>query len=245
MIHQPAHDLLHILCHPTRRQVWSINQNHRNSQDSCRFQLGDSACTARILGDNKGNAVVFEQDQILGLIERTPCDDGFGLRKAQRLGRRVDKAQQIVVLRFGGEGQQALLADCQEYPLRRIGQGGNRVVDIRNRPPVVIWPRLPRRALQRTKADASRGAGKNRIAAHLGGEGVGRVNNMGKFFGVQIGGKPFGPAKPANPGGQWLSHRAIRAPGIGIQRLDPCRCQRAGKVGCFGGAAQQQDTAHV
>ena len=245
MIHQPAHDLVHSLRHAARRQAWAINQNYRYPQGSGRFQLGDSACTARILGDNQGNAVAFKQGQIFGFVERAARHDRICQRQRQGFDRRVDKAQQIVVLRFGGEGQQALLADCQEYPLRRIGQGGNRVVDIRNRPPVVICARLPRRALQRTKADASRGAGKNRIAAHLGGEGVGRVNNMGKFFGVQIGGKPFGPAKPANPGGQWLSHRAIRAPGIGIQRLDPCRCQRAGKVGCFGGAAQQQDTAHV
>ena len=245
MIHQPTHDRFDVMCHAARRQAWAIYQNHRYPQGSCRFQLGLSSCTARILGDNQGNAVVFKQGQILGFIERAARDDRFCLRQGQGFDRRVNKAQQIVVLRFGGERQQVLFADGQKHPLRRLRQGRDRFVNVGNQLPVVIWARPPRRAFQRTKADASRSAGRNRIAAHLGGEGVSRVNNMGDVFAAQIGREPLRPAKPANPGGQRLGNRMARAPGIGKHRLNPGRRQRTGKVGCFGGAAQQQDTAHV
>lgn len=245
MIHQPAHDLVHSMRYTAQRQAWAINQYHRYPQGSGRFQLGLRPCTARVLGDNQGDAVVFEQGQISGLIERAARDDGFSLRQGQGPDRRIDKPQQIVVQRLRGKGQQVLFTDGQKHPLRRLRQGRDRIVDVGNRLPVVIRPRPPRRAFQRTERHVSGSAGRNRIAAHLGGEGVGRVNNVGKIFSAQIGGKPFRPAKSADPGGQRLGKRMIRAPGIGKHRLNPCRCQRTGKVGCFGGAAQQQDTAHV
>lgn len=62
--------------------------------------------------------------------------------------------------------------------------------------PAVARPRGPWGALQRHKRHAGDAAGRDRVAAHLRGKGMGGVDHLRDAFGVQIGRQPLDAADP-------------------------------------------------
>lgn len=242
---QPRDHRLGAVQHQPGRNHRPVDQDHRNPQGSSRFQLGFGPRAAGILGDDMGDAVVLQQRQVAGFGEGTAGNDHLGIWQGQRPVGRIDQPQKVVVPGFRGEGGKRLLADRQEDPARWFGQSGDGGLKVGHPVPVVARPGLPGWPFQRAKRRAGFGAGGNGVAAHGGGEGVGRVDNMADPFGPKVIGQPPGAAKAADPGRQRLGQRRVGAPGIGKDRVDPGRRERARKRRGFGGSAQQKDAAHV
>ena len=85
---------------------------------------------------------------------------------------------------------------------------------------------------QRSLGDAT---GVDRVQAHLHGERMGRVDDMGDAGFLNVTRQSPRPAKPTNAGWQRHRFRRVGAPGIGIQRGDPRLghhlCESAGTTG--------------
>ena len=76
-----------------------------------------------------------------------------------------------------------------------------------------------------------RRAGLDRMAAHLGGEGMRRVDHMRDALLPDVVGKSRRAAKAADPGRQRVAERNLRAAGIGIDRVDARARERRGERG--------------
>ncbi len=226
-------------------QGGAADHHHRQSKLARGIDLGARALTAGILGDDDVNMVLAEQRDITFDPERSAINHNFSFRQAQSCCRRIDQAQEVVVLRRAGEGAQGLTTDSQEYSLRLRRQGQRCRCFVGNDGPAVARFRAPRRAFERCQWHANRGAGFDGVAAHLGGKGVSGVDHLGDHFGAQIGHKTLHPAKAAGPPGQGLRRRFSGATGIRIDgihsRSGQCLRHQVG----LGGAAQQKDACHA
>lgn len=242
---QPRHYLFHLMKHKARRQGWPVDQDHWNALDQSRFQLGLCPATPGVLGDDMGDAVILQQRQIARQIKGAARYDGPRIWQGQWRLRHIDKAQEVVMLRFGRERRKVLFSDRQKDAGGPIGQRRHRTSHVGHMMPVIVGARSPRRALKNTQRCAGGGTGGDGVLAHLRGEWVGGVNHMADLFAPQIGGQTFGPAKAADAGRQRLRDRAVGAPGVGKDCIHAARRQSAGKGGRFGGAAQQEDARHV
>ncbi len=227
-----------------RGQLRAVDQDHRNPKSSRRFQLGLCPRAARVLGDDMGDAVALQQGQIPGFGEGAAGDHGLGIRQGQGAFGRIDKTQQIRVLRLVDELRNMQLADCQKDPRRGLWQGIGCGAHIGNGVPDVTLARDPWRPLEGANAGVCQRAGLDRIAAHLGGKRMGRVHQMRHPFAPDVSGQPFGPAKAADTGGQGLGRRLFRAACIGKDRLDPGLGYGAGQKRGFGGATEDKESRH-
>lgn len=222
----------------------AVDQNDRNPQGSGRFQLSLRPHTTRVLGDDMGDAMGLKQYQIIRLGKRAARNDGLRVRQGQRPLRWIDQPQKVMVLGARGKGRKVLLANRQEDPRRVRGQGFDSGLNVRHRLPAIPRTGNPRGAFKRTEANAGLRGGGDGIAAHPGGERMGRVNQMADLFGPQIVHQPRDPAKPADARGQGLGHRGGGAPGIGKDRLNTRVGHGPRERCCFGGSAQKKDAVH-
>ncbi len=146
------------------------------------------ARAACILGDNPARCGGSRSSRrSSAFAERTARDDSFGVGQRQRHLRRIDQAQQVVMLRLGREGREGLPADGQEDPAGLFRQGGDGGGDIGD----MASSRRPRRPPTARAHSAISGipasrSGRDGVAAHLGGKGMGRVDDMGDPFGPQV-----------------------------------------------------------
>jgi len=236
---QPRQHLWH-RCHDLpRRQGWSVDHNDRKAQGTGGQYFGRSAGAACVFGDDVGDAVGLQQGRIMRHIKGAARDDCGGVRQGQR-GRWIYQPQQVMVLGFGGKGREGLLADGEEHPPGRIGQGDDGGRNIGNMGPVITCLSLPRRAFQGEELHAAGKAGRNGISAHLCCKGVGGVDDMGDVVGLHIFTQARHAAKAADAGRQGLGHRVGRAPGIGKHGVDADGREGGGEVAGFGRAAQEE-----
>jgi len=189
--------------------------------------------------------MVAQKRGIGGGVEGATVDHDRRLRQGRRRLGRIDEAQQVMVLRFGGKGGERLLADGKEDAGRIVGQRRDGGGDIRHVPPVITRLRLPRRAFQRDQGRCGFRAGGDGVPAHPCGEGVGRVDDMGDAFVPQIIGQPRHPAEAAHAHGQGLGDGRIRAACIGKDGIHPRIGQGAGQTARLGRAAEEEDARHV
>ncbi len=241
---QPGHNLGHAAGQIARRQGRAVDHYHPNPQDSCRIKLGPRPAATRILGNDQADPAALQQRQIISRGEGSARDHRFGIRQGQCRRRRIDKAQQVVVLRHPGKGPQILLADRQKNPGPRLGQGRDCCADIFHMVPVIAWFRSPGRALKGQKRGLADGAGFNGIPAHLRREWVGCIDDMSNLFGPEPVRQPRRPAKAADTHRQGLRGRAFRATGIGKHGIQPRGRDGMGKLGSFGCAAQNEEACH-
>lgn len=223
----------------TRRQGWSVDHNNRHAQRAGGVEFGRSPRAACVFGDDMGDFVAAQQGGIACDIKGAARDNDGGIRQGLACGR-IDQPQQVMVLRLGGEGIKGLLSNRQEYPRRRVGQGGNRACDIRHMDPVIAAGDLPRRALQGQQLHTAGKAGINRVPAHLRGKGVGCIDNMGDTVGAQVIAQTRHAAKTADAGGQGLGHGVCGATRIGKHGVYALCCKGGGKLTCLSGSAQEE-----
>lgn len=240
---QPAHHALHVVKHPPRRQRGPGDQDHRQAQGTGGIQFRACAAAACVLGDDMADAMTLHQGKIAVQGKRAARDDGLGIGQRQGI-RRIDKPQQVMMLRFCGKEAKLLFANGKKDPRGGVGQGDDGGLHIGHLVPVVVRPRDPWRALKARQRQAKGGTGRKGVAAHPGGEGVGCIHDMGDPIVHKIGLQPLDPAKSTNTGRQWLRHRGFGAPGIGKDAVHLGLCEATGKRACLGGAAQKKDAVH-
>lgn len=242
---EPGHHFCQLSPHLSGRQRWAVDHNDRQAQSARGSKFGRSAVAAGIFGHNMRRSVALHQSKITGLNKGAARNlDGAIWQGQIRLGR-IDQAQQIVMLRFGGKHRQILLSDCEKNPRRGLRQRRDRRRYISHMLPSIIRSCLPGRAFKGAERHGGRSTACNRIAAHLRCKGMGGVNHMSDDFTAQIGGQSFGTAKSTNTRGQRLFHGFCRAPGIGKHRVMSRLRQSLGQPGRLSGASQQKDACHV
>lgn len=242
---QERQNLVDAVRDPAWRQARPVYKDHRNAKVTRCVKLGARAGATRVLGNDQVDAMVLQKHAVTRLVKRAARDNGRSIGQGKRAFGRIDKAKQVVMLRLRGKVPQVLLADGQEDANGYVRQGHYGGRDIRHMGPAIPSAGNPWRAFVSTIGDARTSAGGNRVAAHLRGEGVGRIDDMGYAFILEIAAKPLGPAKAADPCRQRLGDRRIGAAGVGKNRVDPQRRKAAGKLAGFGRSAQKKDARHV
>lgn len=214
-----------------------VDHDDRQAQFPRGVDLGARAVSTRVLGDDMGDAVIAQQRQILGQTEGTARDDGMGIWQGQSV-RLIHQPQQVMVLGRTCELVQMHPANRQKHPRGGIRQGRRRPFNIGHPQPVIARSLNPRLTLQRDQRHAGQGGSLNGIAAHLGGKGVGGIDQPRETFGLQIARQAVYTTKPAHPHGNRLRARCGNPPRIGQHRILPIQstCKRAG----IGGATQNQ-----
>lgn len=241
---KPLHHRSHASRDGSLRDHRAVDHHHRQAQGPGSGDLGHGPLASRILCHDDLDPVVAHQGAVAGQVKGPARNDGSGIRQRQGARGRIDKPEEVMVLRPGCEGVEMLPADGKEHPLCRSGKGCNGGWNIGDLRPLIPFASDPGRTFQRDQRNLRGGAGGHRIRAHLRGERVGRVDDMADAFGHQIGGKALSAAKPADPHVDRLTHGCFRAPGVGIDPRQPRVGNGAGHEIGLGRAAQQKNARH-
>lgn len=240
---KPLHHLVHRPDAVPRRQNRPRNQDDRQVQRACGGKFCARSGSAGILRDNMADTVAVQQGSIPCHAKRPPRNQDACIRQRQDI-RLIDQTQDIVMLRFRGEQAQILASDCQKNPGWRLGQGIHRGLYVPNHDPAITGYGNPRGTLNYDQRQAQGGAGRNRVPAHPGGEGVGRIDDMRDLVVGQVGLQPFDTPETPDPRRNGLFNRLIGSPRIGIRGRHSRSPQRMGKQPCLGRTTQKQDIRH-
>jgi len=242
---QPAQHILDVCKRSAWRHGGPVDHYHRNAQRTGGVQFGPRACTARVLGDDQFNFVLFQQRQVTVQIKRPTGDHHVGLCQGHGLFGRIDQTQQIAMPGLGRKESEGLLANRQKHPRRCLGQSLNRALQIDNTAPVIAVTGTPRRALESGQRDLRSRTGGNRVAADLRGKGMGCVHDAGDTLRLQEMRQTLNATKTTHPRRQGLCHRQSGAARIAEQRIGAAFGQCAGQRRCLGGAAKNKGARHV
>lgn len=241
---QPRHDIGHAARRLAGRQVRAVDQDHGKAKRAGGGQFRIRAAAACVLGDDMGDGVLAHQG-FVGLHREGAFGEDHGrIGQGKRGFGRIDEAQKVVVLRFGGEGVEGLLADGEEDAGRGVGQGRDSGFGRGDMGPAVALCRRPSGAFEGEERGSGFGAGGEGITAHLRGKGVGGVDHMGDGIAADVSGEAFGTAKAADAGGQGLGHGGIGAACVGENRVDALAGEFGGEAGGFRRAAEKKDARH-
>lgn len=224
--------------------VRSLDHDHRDLRRTGRIQLCPRARTARVLGHDKADAMLGQKAGILGQSKGPARKDDRCVGQYQRRFGRIHQPQDIVVLRACGEVAKVLLADGQKDPRGRLGQGGDSGVQIGHGLPDIARFGVPLWPLKTQERQSKGSTGLRRVLAHLGGKGVGCIDDMGDLAGLQIVRQSTNTAKAADACRQGLGQGACRASGIGKHCVHAQIGQSPGQKAGFGGATQEKDAGH-
>ena len=125
-----------------------------------------------------------------------------------------------------------------------VTQRTNGRIDVRDIDPVVAGHARPWRALQSDQRCACRNTSLDCMPAHLDGERMGRIDKMGDPFLPDIIGKSRRAAETAGPRRQRMRKRNLRAPGVGVDRVDARACKRLRKRVGIACSAQEKGAHH-
>lgn len=226
------------------RQFGTLDHQHRQPHlASCR-QLGHGALTTGVLADQTLDAVLTQQVEISLQAEGAAVDgDGVMGQRGRRFGS-VDQTQQVVVLGLSREGGEMHAADRQQYSLGRTGERIDGGFNAGDSLPAVARHRLPGGTSQSDELDIAVCRGLHGMAAHLCGEGMGGIHQVGDAVLRQPGPQPFDAAEAANAGGQWLGLWCGDSPGIAEHGGNRATGEGRGQGAGFAGASQNQDVVH-
>lgn len=196
------------------------DHDHGQAELARRVDLGTRAAAAGIARDQKLDAARTHQREIILQREWASGDDHFGVGQRQCAVRRIDKAQRVGMLRPGRERRETLPADGEKDVGAWLGQRSDRAGNIGDLDPVVAGRTRPRRAFQRDQRHAGGFAGLDRMTAHFGGEGMRRVDHVCDALGTKKICQSRCATEAADARRQRMPERNLRAPGIGIDRVD-------------------------
>lgn len=240
----PVHRLVHAAGNIARRQNRPVDHDDRQAELAGGDQLGLGARAAGILGDDAPDPVAPEQFAIAGRVEGAAGDLDMAIGQGQRPPGRIDKADEVVMLRLPGKGREMLASDGKKDPLGRAVQASGCGGQIGHHLPTIARLRLPRRAFERDQRHPRFGTGGNRVAADLFGERVGSVDHPRDSLLAQVASKPLDAAKATHPHRHRLLPGAVGASGIGQHCRKTGPCHGGGKAAGLGGAAKDEGAAH-
>lgn len=241
---QPVDHRLDALCNQPVGQVWSVDQDHRQVQHPGRRQLGIGTAATGILGHDSVDVMGLQQVRIAVSGKGATGDDNRCVRQRQRAIGWINQPEQVMMLGLAGKGRQMYPANRQKHPARRASQRFCRACHIGHLGPAVAGALKPRWPLQRDQGNTGGQGGIDRVVAHPGGKGVGRVDQMSDGVVTQIAHQPFGAAKAAGAGRYWLLARIGDTPGIGQGGGQTGAGAGCGQQACLGSAAQYEDIRH-
>ncbi len=237
---QPAQHARHIMHFRARGQGGPVDHDHRQVKPARRLQFGIGPAAACVLGHDQFDPVRFHQGAVGSLGKGAAIDDDMGLRQRQGRLRRIDKAQQIVVLRGGREIGQMLAANGEHDAARGLVERGHSGGDIGDMLPTVAGFWGPRCTGQGQKRYGLSLAGSDSVMAHSGGEWVRGVDNMGDGFAPQVIAQPVHAAEPAHALGQGLAQGAFDPACKRERALGAALGQGAAKLARLGRAAKDE-----
>lgn len=240
---EPLHDLGHALNPRPFGQSRPRDHDYGQAKLASGVDLGARTVAAGIAGDDPCDAARAHHLQLAIERERPARYDHVGFEGQGRFGR-IDEPQGVGVLRLHRERRDVLAADGEEHLRRRLGQRGDRGVDVVNFNPVITWHPGPGRALKRDQRRAGFHARLDRIAAHLGSERMRRIDHMCDALTADVIGEPAHATEAADAGRQRLVGGRSGAAAIGIDGRDArardLRCEQA-RIGC---SAQNEGARH-
>jgi len=193
-----------------RRDEWALDHHDGKSKRARGFDLGNRGAAARILRENHLDAALVKQANIVLPCERPACLDYDDIGQIERCCWRVDQPDDVGMLRRGLKLSKSEAADGAEDRARFWAERGNRRSHIRNEGPVVPWLPFPGGPFDGEKRRPGDRSGRDGVAAHLGGKGMGRVDEHIDALVPQITCKPCGSAKAASSDANGLSARSRR-----------------------------------
>lgn len=241
---QPDQYIFRAIAFGPARNGGAVDHQDRQAQIPCGDQLGLCALPASVLAHHQIDGVRLHQCAVACGGEWPAINDQCVMGQAGWLIWRIDKAQQIMMLRLGRKGCDMHPAQRQHDAAGRACQRGDRTVDAGNAGPAVSGDRLPRPAGQRHMRHSGQAGRLHGMAAHRCGKGVGRVHQMSHAVVAQIIGQPGHTAEPADTHRHRLSPRIFRPSGIAERGHNALRREQSGQSAGLGRAAQQEDIRH-
>lgn len=221
-----------------------FDHDDRNAALPRGVDFGAGATAAGIARHEECDVLVAHQGKVAIQAKGAAGDDDFGVWQRQVRIRFVDEAQEIAVLRLGGEWREVLAADSEEDGRRLIRQCGSGAFEIWNRDPIIVSGWRPRRSDERNQTRLGLGARRDGVLAHGVGEGVRRIDDVGDAFITDEGCEAFAAAVAAGADGERLVDGNLGAARIGIDRVK-ARVGNAARE-CVGVtcSAQYEDAGH-
>ena len=240
---KPRHNLRHAIDLWPVGHKGAVDQDDGQGQGASSVKLGARAGAASVFGDDMGDAVGLQQVKVALKRKGAARDKGRGLRQGQG-GVMIDQPQKVMMLVLCGEIFQLLPPDGQKHPCGGVGQGRNSTRHVGHMVPKVALHGLPRGAFKGYQRGFGQGCGPHRVAAHLGGEGMGCVDEVGDGVLAQVIHQPRNPAKAPDPLRQGLAQGCLGATGVGKNRVKRLICQGFRQIRRLGCAAKQKDAGH-
>ena len=217
----------------------AVDQPDRQAELAGGLQFRFCAAAAGILGDDQIAAMGAQEGEVGGEVKGAARDLGCDAGQRQRV-RRIDKAQEVVMLRLRGEFRDMQAPDGEEDATGGPVQTLHRLAQVAQMGPAVTRAGRPGRAHQ---ADQRDGGGQGRfmgVMAHLRRERVGCVDQMRDPLRRHPCRKALCPAETSGSDRDRLCARVFGAARIGERGGDAAIRQQAGELACLGGAAQDQ-----
>ena len=224
-------------------QFWSRDHDDGQTEHAGGVDLGARAVAAGVTRHNPIDAAHAHHLQFAIMGERSARYDHIGSKGQRRFGR-IDEAQRVGVLRPRRERCDVLATDGEERACGGSGQRGNRSGDITDFNPLVARHSGPGRAFERNQRRTGLRACFNGVAAHLGREGMRRIDHMRDAFAADVIGKSVYAAKAADAGRQRLIGRRAGAATIGIYGIDARARDLRGELVRIGNSAQDKGASH-
>lgn len=237
---KPGEDFRRIRDGLRRRQNGAVDQPDRQAKRACGLEFRIRAPATGVFCDDQIAAMAPQEREVAGEIKGAARDFNRDARQGQRRLGRIDKAQEIVMLRLAGKDREMQPTDGEKHPARcrpephgggfEIGEGG----------PVVIGRGRPGGAHQPDQRRAGQGRRRMGVLAHLCGKRMRGVDQMRDLVLAHPGGKPFGTVEPAGSDRDGLGARGFCPASIGQRGPDPAFRDQAGELARLGCAAKNE-----
>lgn len=241
---EPVQHIGHLMELLPGGQDRAVDHKDRNAQTARRRELGRGSISARVLADHKIDAMLAHQCGIALDRERPAGHDHGPVRQGQPTNRRVDQAQEVVMLRLGREFGQVHPAKGEEDPALFPRKRLNSLWNTRHHLPDIARTGLPGGTGQRHERYARLPRRGDGVPAHLSGERMCGINKMRDVVQAKVLRKASRSAEAAGPDRNRLRTRAFDPAGIAQDRTLAPFGERMGQGRRFRGAAKDQDVAH-
>ena len=238
---KPAEDLVNRIGLAARRQGGACDHDDGDSQRARSMQLCDGSGAAGVFGNNQLDVMRAHQLGVTCNIERAARDNHRVVRHRRRRRGRIDKTQDVMVLRLISKAFQVQAPDCEHDPLRCAAEGCDGRRHVSDVAPLIRFSGLPGRTSDGDQRDAGGVTGSNGIAAHLLGKRMRCVYDMRDLLCFDIGNQSGDAAKAANTLVNRLWTRAFDTARIRQRCRNTLVRHGAGELACLSGAAQDQE----
>ncbi len=176
-----------------------IDRDHRHAEVPRRVELGRGTLPTAVLGDQRIDPLPPHQGVFIGVPKRPAIENEPVIRRQFGRVRRVDGADDVMVLGRPQKGREAEASDRQQHAAGHGAESVGRSVEIRHRAPALAVYGAPRGSREGDQWHVATAASRNRMSRDAGRERVGRVHNGLDGLMVEIGREPIDTTEPTDP----------------------------------------------